>query len=110
MRWFVYVQRRDARCVRRRMLRMKPLGRRRWKTKRWFIDALREDVQAVGVTEEDVEDKVRWKVIRCGYPEQERQKEEEEEEEDDEKEKKKKKKKKKKTKMKKKKKKKKKKK
>ena len=37
------------------------------RSKRRFIDAVREDMQVIGVTREYAEDKVRWRrVVRCG--------------------------------------------
>ncbi|KAK4307251.1 hypothetical protein Pmani_020964 [Petrolisthes manimaculis] len=61
--------RRDGEYVGRRMLEMDPPGRRkRGRPKRRFMDAVK-DIRMVGVTEEDVEDRARWRqVIRCGDP------------------------------------------
>ncbi|KAK4307254.1 hypothetical protein Pmani_020967 [Petrolisthes manimaculis] len=69
LRWFGHVQRRDGEYVGRRMLEMDPPGRRkRGRPKRRFMDAVK-DIRMVGVTEEDVEDRARWRqVIRCGDP------------------------------------------
>ena len=56
--------------IRRTMLRMEPPGRRRGgRPKRRFMDEVRADMRVVGVTMEDVEDRVKWRwVIRCGDP------------------------------------------
>ena len=64
------VQRTDDGCTGRRMLKMElPGKRKRGRSKRRFIDMVREDMQVVGATEEDAENRKRWKqVIRCGDP------------------------------------------
>lgn len=39
------------------------------KTKRRFLGVMKEDLQSIKVTEEDAEDRLRWKwVICCGNP------------------------------------------
>ena len=44
-------------------------GRRRRGQPKRFIDAVKEDMQIVGVRVEDTENRVKWKtVIRCGDP------------------------------------------
>ena len=59
-------QRRGAGYIRRRKLRMESLGRwERRKSKRRFMDTFREDMQVASVTEEDSEDRLRW---RTGEP------------------------------------------
>ncbi|KAF7711788.1 hypothetical protein HF521_000799, partial [Silurus meridionalis] len=67
LRWFGHVQRRDMGYISRRMLRMKPPGRRkRGRPRRRFIDVVKEDMQ---VKEADVADRVVWRrMIRCGDP------------------------------------------
>ena len=41
----------------------------RGKPKRRFLDAVKEDMQEVGVKETDVEDRKMWRImIRCGHP------------------------------------------
>ncbi|KAK4290600.1 hypothetical protein Pmani_036511 [Petrolisthes manimaculis] len=69
LRWFGHVRRRDEEDVGRKMLEMDLPGRRkRGSPKRRFMDVVKEDniMQVVGVTEEDVDDRARWKqVIRC---------------------------------------------
>ena len=60
------MQRRDADSIGRRMLKL-PGKRKRERPKRRFMDMVREDMQVVGATEEDAEDRKRWKqMIRCG--------------------------------------------
>ncbi|KAI5621482.1 hypothetical protein C0J50_18891 [Silurus asotus] len=58
LRWFGHVQRRNMGYISRRMLRMEPPGRRkRGRSRRRFMDVVREDMQVVGVKEADVEDR-----------------------------------------------------
>ena len=46
-----------------------PDRRSRRRTKRRFMDSVKEDMKLVGVGEEDAEDGVRWRrMIRCGDP------------------------------------------
>ncbi|KAK2917518.1 hypothetical protein Q8A73_004265 [Channa argus] len=68
LRWFGHVQRRNCEYIGRRMLRLELPGRRsRGRPKRRFMDVVREDMKLVGVSEEDAEDRVRWRhMIRCG--------------------------------------------
>ncbi len=70
LRWFGHVRRREEEYVGNRMLdKALPGRRRRGRPKRRFMDAVKEDMQVVGVTEEDVADRTRWrKTIRCGDP------------------------------------------
>ncbi|KAK2891510.1 hypothetical protein Q8A73_017175 [Channa argus] len=70
LRWFGHVQRRNCEYIGRRMLRLELPGRRsRGRPKRRFMDVVREDMKLVGVSEEDAEDRVRWRhMIRCGDP------------------------------------------
>ncbi|KAF7697762.1 hypothetical protein HF521_004272, partial [Silurus meridionalis] len=70
LRWFGHVQRRDMGYISRRMLRMEPPGRRkRGRPRRRFMDVVKEDMQAVGVKEADVEDRGVWRrMIRSGDP------------------------------------------
>ena len=52
------------------MLEMElPGRRRRGRPKRRFMDAVKEDMQVVGVRIEDTENRLKWKtVIHCGNP------------------------------------------
>ncbi|KAI5087616.1 hypothetical protein C0J45_22105, partial [Silurus meridionalis] len=62
LRWFGHVQRRNTGYISRRMLRIETPGRRkRGRPRRRFMDVVREDMQVVGVKEEDVEDRGEWK-------------------------------------------------
>ena len=53
-----------------RMLEMElPGRRRRGRPKRRYMDAVKEDMQVVGVRLEDTENRVKWKtMICCGNP------------------------------------------
>ncbi|XP_063587891.1 uncharacterized protein LOC134765277 [Penaeus indicus] len=70
LRWFDHVRRRGAEYVGDRMLGMKPPGKRkRGRPKRRYMDTMNEDLVQVGVTEMDVQDRLRWRrMIRCGDP------------------------------------------
>ena len=61
-RWFRHFQRRERGYVGGRMLKTEPPGRReRGRPKRTFMEVIREDMQIVGVREEDAEDGKRWR-------------------------------------------------
>ena len=70
LRWFGHVQRRDVEYIGRRLMKMEVPGRRkRGRPKRRFRDVVKEDMQVVGVSEQDAEDRNRWKgMICCGDP------------------------------------------
>ncbi|MCJ8734931.1 hypothetical protein PDJAM_G00241020 [Pangasius djambal] len=70
LRWFGHVQRRESEYIGRRMLDMElPGRRRRGRPKRRYMDVINEDVELVGASVEDAEDRERWRVmIRCGDP------------------------------------------
>ena len=62
LRWFGHVRRRDEAYAGRRMLEIDLPGRRkRGRPKRIFMDAVKEDMIEMGVTEEDAKDRVRWR-------------------------------------------------
>lgn len=65
------MQRRDSRYVGERMLKMELLSRRkRGKRQTTFMDIV--EIKGVGVTEEGVRDRVRWRqLINCGEQEEE---------------------------------------
>ena len=68
LRWYGHVMRRDQEYVGRRMMEMELPGRR-GRTKKRFLDVVKEDVGEVGVKETDIEDRmIWWKIKRCGYP------------------------------------------
>ena len=70
LRWFGHVLRRGTRYIEQRMLRMGLPGvRKRGRPERRFLDAVREDTKAAGLTEEDAGDRVTWKrMFCCGDP------------------------------------------
>ena len=53
-----------------KMLRMGlPGERKRGRPKKRFLDAVKEDMKVVGLTEEDARDRVKWKrMFCCGDP------------------------------------------
>ncbi|XP_051780460.1 uncharacterized protein LOC127527026 [Erpetoichthys calabaricus] len=58
LHWFGHVQRRNAEYIGRRMLRIElPGKKKRGRSKRRFMDVVREDMQVMGVTEQDAEDR-----------------------------------------------------
>ena len=58
----MYVPRKDAGYIGRRMLMMEqPEKRKRGRPKRRFMDAVREDMTAVEVTEEDAGERTEWR-------------------------------------------------
>ena len=65
-----HVLRKDAGYIGRRMLAMElPGKRKRGRPKRRFMDALREDMTAVEVMEEDAMERTEWRRrIRCSDP------------------------------------------
>ena len=68
VRWFGHVQRRDSDYIGRRMMRLELPGRKpRRRPKRRFMDAVKEDMQSVGVREEDAEeeDGIRFRRMIC---------------------------------------------
>ena len=65
---FGHVQRSDSEHIGRWMLKMELPGRRqKGRPKRRFMDVVREEAQIADVTEEDAEDREKWRtMIRCG--------------------------------------------
>lgn len=56
------MQRRDSGYTGEMMLKMEWLGgRKRWRLRERFLDAVKEDMQTVGVIEEDGTDWVKWR-------------------------------------------------
>ena len=70
LRWYGHVMRRDKEYVGRKMMEMKlPGKRRRGRSKRRFVDVVKEDMGEVSAKEMDVEDRKVWRmIIRCGHP------------------------------------------
>ena len=68
LRWFGHVH--NDGYIGRRMPRMElPGKRKRGRPKRRFMDAVREDMAEVEVTEEDADDRTKWRrKIRCWEP------------------------------------------
>ena len=70
LRWYCHVRRKDDGYIGRRILRMElPGKRKRGRPKRRFMDAVKEDMAEVEVTQEDTEDRNNWRwKISCGDP------------------------------------------
>ena len=70
LRWFGHVLRKDRGYILQRMLNLEVPGKRRGgRPKRKFIDVVNEDMRAIGVTEQDARDRVKWtKMFCCGDP------------------------------------------
>ena len=70
LRWYGYVMRSDQEYVGKKMMEMElPGKRRRGRTKRRFLDVVKEDMEEVGAKEMDIEDRKMWRMmIRCGHP------------------------------------------
>ena len=66
LRWYGHVLRRNEDYVGKRVLGMELPGKRRQgRPKRKFMDAVKEDMRALGVTDEDAKNR-RWKSTICG--------------------------------------------
>ncbi|KAK3514499.1 hypothetical protein QTP70_018669 [Hemibagrus guttatus] len=64
LRWFGHVQRRESEYIGRRMLDMKMPGRRqRGSSKRRYLDVINEEMKLVGGSDEDAEDRDKWREI-----------------------------------------------
>ena len=70
LRWYGHVRRRDSDYVGQRVLKMElPGKRKRGRPKRRYMDALVEDMRAVGAQEVDTQDRIKWRqIIHCGDP------------------------------------------
>ena len=70
LRWYGHVMRRDQEYVGRNMMEMElPGKRKRGRSKRRFLDVVKENMGEVGAKETNVEDRTVWRmIIRCGYP------------------------------------------
>ena len=70
LRWYGHVMRRDQEYVGRKMMEMELLGKRkRGRSKRRFLDVVKEDIGKVDAKETDIKDGKMWRMmICCGYP------------------------------------------
>ena len=70
LRWYGHVMRREQEYVGRKMMEMElSEKRKKWRPKRRFLDAVKEDMGEVGAKKTDIENRTVWKMmIRCGYP------------------------------------------
>ena len=70
LRWYGHVMRRDQEYAERKIMEMElPEKRRRGRSKRRFLDVVKEGMGEVGVKDTDVEDRKIWRMmIRCGHP------------------------------------------
>ena len=70
LRWYGHVMRRNQEYVGRKMIKVElPEKRKRGRSKRRFLDVVKDDMREVGAKETNVENRTVWrKMIRCGYP------------------------------------------
>ena len=70
LRWFGHVKRREESYIGRRMMKIEIPGKRtRGKPRRRWNDNIKEDMKKAGVSEEEAEDRVRWRAVtRCCDP------------------------------------------
>ena len=70
LRWYGHVMRRDQEYVERKMIEMElPGKRKRGRSKRRFLDVVKENMEEVGAKKTDGKDRKVWRmIIRCGYP------------------------------------------
>ena len=70
LRKYGHVMRKDQEYVGKKMIEMELLRKRkRGRSKRRFLNAVKEDMWEVGAKETDVENRMVWRnMIRCGYP------------------------------------------
>ena len=70
LRWYGHVMRRDDDYIGRRMIDMElPGKRKRWRPKRRYMDVVKEDMRALGLTRDDAGNREIWrKAVRCGDP------------------------------------------
>ena len=68
LRWWGHIMRREEDYIGNRMLRMELPGcRKRGRTKRRYMDVVKEDMRMAGVTEGAVGDREKWKKRIRGY-------------------------------------------
>ena len=66
--WFGHVKRREESYIGRRMMRIE-MKRRRGRRRRRWKNNIKEDMKKAGVSEEEAEDRVRWRMAtRCCDP------------------------------------------
>ena len=69
LRWYGHVMRRGQEYIKKMMEMELPGKRRRGRSKRRFLDVVKEDMKEVGVKEMDIKDRKMWRMmICCGHP------------------------------------------
>ena len=70
LRWFAHVKRREESYIGGRMIKIEIPGKRtRGRPRRRWNDNIKEDMKKVDVSEEEAEDRVRWRTVtRCCDP------------------------------------------
>ena len=68
--WYEHVMRRDQEYVGKKVMEMELTGKwKRGRSKKRFLDIVKEDMEEVGASETDVENRKMWRMmIRCSYP------------------------------------------
>ena len=65
LRWLGHIGRRETNYVGKRVKRMKVGEKKRGRAKRRWEDCIKEDMEKMGVYEDDANDRKRWREMIC---------------------------------------------